>query len=73
MASSNDSELVGPGHFVYTIHSVIPLERKQSFESLQRRMNERAFNFEGYRGQSTSFQEMDDGQSALVGHDSNCF
>ena len=62
MASSNDSEVLEPGHFVYTIHSVIPIERRQSFESLQRRMNEKALNFDGYCGQSTSFQDMDDGQ-----------
>ncbi len=62
MASSNDSELLDSGHFVYTIHSVIPLESKDSFESLQRRMNEKALKFEGYRGQSISFQETEDGR-----------
>ena len=31
MASSNDSELLNLAHFVYTIHSVIPLEKKQAF------------------------------------------
>ena len=38
--SSNDSELLDSGHFVYTIPSVIPLESRQSFEDFQRQMNE---------------------------------
>jgi len=66
MASSNDSELLDSGHFVYTIHSVIPLEKKQSFEDFQHQMNEVARYFEGYRGQSISFQEKGDGQHLLA-------
>ena len=66
MASSNDSELLDSGHFVYTIHSVIPLEKKQAFEDFQRQMNEVARYFEGYRGQSISFQDKDDGQHLLA-------
>ena len=66
MASSNDSELLNLGHFVYTIHSVIPLEKKQAFEDLQHRMNKAACCFDGYRGRSTSFQDKDDGQHLLA-------
>ena len=66
MASSNGSELLDAGHFVYTIHSVIPLEGRQSFEDFQREMNEVANRFEGYRGQSISFQEKEDGQHLLA-------
>lgn len=66
MASSNNSELLDSGHFVYTIHSVIPLEKKQSFEDFQHQMNEAAHHFDGYRGQSISFQEKDDGQHLLA-------
>lgn len=57
MAPLIDSELFDSGHFVYTIHSVIPCESRQSFEDFQREMNEVANRFEGYRGQSISFQE----------------
>ena len=32
MTFSNDSKLLDSGHFVYTIHSVIPLAKKKSFE-----------------------------------------
>ena len=66
MASSNGSELLDAGHFVYTIHSVIPREGRQSFEDFQREMNEVANRFEGYRGQSISFQEKEDGQHLLA-------
>lgn len=66
MAFSNDSELLDSGHFVYTIHSVIPLAKRKSFEDLQHRMNEAACCFDGYRGQSTSFQDKDDGQHLLA-------
>ena len=66
MAPSNDSELLGSGHFVYTIHSVIPFEKRQSFEDFQHQMNEVAHHFDGYRGQSISFQEKDDGQHLLA-------
>ena len=66
MASSNDSELLSSGHFVYTIHSVIPLEKRQSFEDFQHQMNEEAHHFDGYRGQSILFQEKDDGQHLLA-------
>ena len=66
MAPSDDSELLGSGHFVYTIHSVIPLEKRQSFEDFQHQMNEVAHRFDGYRGQSISFQEKDDGQQLLT-------
>lgn len=61
MASSSDSELLISGRFVYTVHSVIPIEGRQSFEAFQSRMNEEALNFEGYCGQSISFQEKEDG------------
>ena len=66
MASTSDSALLDSGHFVYTIHSVIPLERRQSFEDFQSEMNEAALRFDGYRGQSISFQETDDGQHLLA-------
>ena len=66
MAPLIDSELFDSGHFVYTIHSVIPCESRQSFEDFQREMNEGANRFEGYRGQSISFQEKEDGQHVLA-------
>ena len=50
------------GHFVYTIHSAIPRESKQSFEDLQDQMNKEARCFEGYRGQTVTFHESEDGQ-----------
>ena len=66
MASTSDSALLESGHFVYTIHSVIPLDRRQSFEDFQSEMNEVALRFDGYRGQSISFQEKDDGRHLLA-------
>ena len=66
MASSSDSDLLDSGHFVYTIHSVIPVDKKRSFEDFQCRMNEEAHHFDGYRGQSISFQDKDDGQHLLA-------
>ena len=66
MAPLIDSELFDSDHFVYTIHSVIPLDKKQAFEDLQHRMNKAACCFDGYRGQSTSFQDKDDGQHLLA-------
>ena len=56
MAQSSD------GHFVYTIHSAIPHDSKQSFEDLQDQMNKEARCFEGYRGQTVTFHESEDGQ-----------
>ena len=56
MAFSNDSKLLDSGHFVYTIHSVIPLAKKKSFEDLQHRMNEAACCFDGYRGSRLHFR-----------------
>ena len=47
---------------MYTIHSVIELEERQLFEEFQCRMNDEARGFDGYRGQSISFEEIDDGQ-----------
>ena len=66
MAFSNDSEWLDSGDFVYTIHSVIPVEKKQSFELLQHQMNQAACGFDGYCGQSISFQDKDDGQHVLA-------
>ena len=66
MTLSNDSELLDSGCFVYTIHSVIPLEKRQLFEDWQRQMNETAYRFDGYRGQSTTFQDKDDVQHLLA-------
>lgn len=66
MASSNESEFGDSGNFVYTIHSVIPVDKKQSFEDFQRQMNEAAHRFDGYRGQSISFQEKEDGKHLLA-------
>lgn len=66
MASTSDSALLDSGHFVYTIHSVIPLDSRQSFEDFQSEMNEVALRFDGYRGQSISFQEKDDGRHLLA-------
>ena len=51
MALLDQSDSLGSGCFVYTIHSVIELEEKQLFEDFQCRMNDEAFRFEGYRGQ----------------------
>jgi len=62
MAALNDTESPHSGHFVYTIHSVVPADQKQSFENFQRQMNEECLNFEGYREQSISFEELDDGE-----------
>ena len=63
MTVSKQSESLASGRFVYTIRSVLELEAKQSFESFQRKMNDEALRFEGYRGQSISYEEIDDGQS----------
>jgi len=63
MALLDQSDSLGSGCFVYTIHSVIELEEKQLFEEFQCRMNDEALSFEGYRGQSISYEEIDDGQS----------
>ena len=63
MTLSKQSESLASGRFVYTIRSVLELEAKQSFESFQRKMNDEALRFEGYRGQSISYEEIDDGQS----------
>ena len=62
MTVSKQSESLASGRFVYTIRSVLELEAKQSFESFQRKMNDEALRFEGYRGQSISYEEIDDGQ-----------
>ena len=62
MALSNQSETLGSGCFVYTIHSIIALEAKQFFEGFQGKMNDEALRFEGYRGQSISYKEIDDGK-----------
>lgn len=66
MASTSDSAVLDSGHFVYTIHSLIPLASRQSFEDFQSEMNEVALRFDGYLGQSISFQEKDDGQHLLA-------
>jgi len=66
MNSASDSQLFESGHFVYTVHSVIPLEGRQSFEDFQSEMNEAALCFEGYRGQSISFQHKEDGRHLLA-------
>ena len=66
MGLPSQSDVLDSGHFVYTIHSVIPLDIKQSFEDFQGQMNEAALRFEGYLGQSISFQNKDDGQRLLV-------
>ncbi len=61
MTVSKQSEALASGRFVYIIRSVLELEAKQSFESFQRKMNDEALRFEGYRGQSISYEELDDG------------
>ena len=62
MALLDQSDSLGSGCFVYTIHSVIEFEENQLFEEFQCRMNDEPLGFEGYRGQSISFEEVDDGQ-----------